>query len=135
MTSRPPIDETRLAEALRAAKPLAAPDALRRDIAAGIERERSRGPYRFPFAARTGWIAAAATLLLGATGVFVAQPWNTNEPTDAEVAAAAAQVRLVLTSASRAVRNAPAAAIEHTLTEGVAPAMRRTPLAPERSGL
>ena len=135
MTSKPPIDEARLAEALRAAKPFAAPDDLRRDIAEHIERDRNRGPYRFPFTARSGWIAAAAALLLAATGVFVAQPWSTNEPTDAEVAAAAAQLRLVLASASRAVRNAPAAALEHTLTEGVAPAMRRTPLAPERSGL
>ncbi|MFG0274424.1 MAG: hypothetical protein ACF8QF_05155 [Phycisphaerales bacterium] len=127
-----PLDDARLQEALRATATLRTPDSLRVELFERIAQEDAPAPIRFP---RRNWIAAAAVITLAVTSALVIRPWRVGEPTQAEVAEAAAQLRLVLAGASRAMRDTPAHAIEQTLTEGVRPAIRRTPLTPDTPGI
>lgn len=127
-----PLDDARLREALRTTATLRAPASLRAELFDRIAREQTAAPHRFP---RRSWIAIAAVITIAVTSALVIRPWRVGEPTQAEVAEAAAQLRLVLAGASRAVRDTPAHAIEQTLTEGVGPAFRRTPLTPDSPGI
>ncbi len=129
------MTEHELKEMLARCRTPEMPDHARQRLLALAEEDQSRPDDRgvlFSFTRATPWLAAAAVLAVaGGIALLSLQHGVSSQPTDAEAREAARQLRLIFASTSSAVRRAKATAISDTLSDAVAPAVRRTTLSIE----
>jgi predicted anti-sigma-YlaC factor YlaD len=81
-------------------------------------------------ASRLDWRSAVAAALVAAAALFSLQLGGGRRggPTDAEIARAARETRLVFALTARAMRRSERAAVDQVLAKEVSPAVRRIPL-------
>jgi predicted anti-sigma-YlaC factor YlaD len=117
-------------EGLRNLGELRMPDDVLEEVWVRTTRSR-RAPAR---AWRLRLAAAAAVLVVVMAGLWLRNGSAPTEPTDAELAQAAREARMVLQLTSRALRRAERAAVRDVLTDEVSRALRRVPVQwPEHS--
>jgi len=123
-------EHRRIQQGLRSLPTLELPDELLARVWAETTQAAARPAVRPRFLG----LAAAAVLAVALVGTWLLREPVQQGPTEAELQQAAAEARMVLQLASKALLQTEKAAFQEVLTEEVSEALRRVPIEwPERS--